>query len=442
MGPLVLGAWRGPAAPAAPPRLQQHAVATTAWRVEATCDGSARRLLGARGALLPHAVVAGAAALVRRRRRGHQRAPLVRPLRAADDSEISDASMFAALRKRADEVKAAETERQELIKANWQDGRVLMGPLAAVDDWVRRVVVLGDDMFVGTASKGVQRYRIGDLEPRQRLRVHGDPNIGVMADHPGGADPETSVNSLAFDGRWLVAGLAGGHVHVWDADGDSKIDSQLNRTSPRPCYVCLNDGVVAAASNCVLRCWHPDPAAGDGVPCREISADLPCRAHSLVAGFAGGFIVGLADGSVEIRGADCELLSRQEAAHESAVSTVCCVDGGFVTGDDDGNVICWNEGSEWTVRWRAKHGGRVVAAQVGCAGIIITGGLDGAIRTWKPETGDLMFLVPGNKIWLGSINVSEDNAQMITDGRDNCVYQFDFAKKPDSDESYEELDDE
>ena len=24
------------------------------------------------------------------------------------------------------------------------------------------------------------------------------------------------VNSLAFDGRWLVAGLAGGHVHVWD----------------------------------------------------------------------------------------------------------------------------------------------------------------------------------------------------------------------------------
>ena len=26
---------------------------------------------------------------------------------------------------------AAETERQELIKANWQDGRVLMGPLAA-----------------------------------------------------------------------------------------------------------------------------------------------------------------------------------------------------------------------------------------------------------------------------------------------------------------------
>mmetsp|Transcript_155250 Transcript_155250/g.498077 ORF Transcript_155250/g.498077 Transcript_155250/m.498077 type:complete len:772 (+) Transcript_155250:336-2651(+) len=133
-----------------------------------------------------------------------------------------DSALLAELRSRANLLKAEEEEQAEEVAFNWQEGRAMVASLA-VDDWVRRVTILGDDLFVGTASSGVRRYRVGEQSARQRYEVGGDPMQAVVADHPAGSDPETSVTSLSFDGRWLAAGLAGGRLHIWAAEGGEPV---------------------------------------------------------------------------------------------------------------------------------------------------------------------------------------------------------------------------
>merc|ERR1719362_2106202 len=121
-----------------------------------------------------------------------------------------DKAMLQELRRRADDLSAKEEQRTKSINENWAEGRARVGPVAALDDWVRRVTFLEKDLFVGTASTGVQRFRLGDNEPRQRYAVMGKSSVSVPADHQAETDPETSVTSLCWDGRWLAAGLAGG----------------------------------------------------------------------------------------------------------------------------------------------------------------------------------------------------------------------------------------
>ena len=66
------------------------------------------------------------------------------------------------------------------------------------DDWVRRVALSGDEVFVGTASSGIRRHVLGAVEARQVFRVQGTspgyPGVpGVPG--PGGDDGELPTAS-------------------------------------------------------------------------------------------------------------------------------------------------------------------------------------------------------------------------------------------------------
>ena len=58
------------------------------------------------------------------------------------------------------------------------------------DDWVRRVALSGDEVFVGTASSGIRRHVLGAVEARQVFRVQGTPGVpgpgGDFGDFKGG----------------------------------------------------------------------------------------------------------------------------------------------------------------------------------------------------------------------------------------------------------------
>eukprot|EP00438_Fugacium_kawagutii_P003986 Skav200876 [mRNA] locus=scaffold4880:3331:9824:+ [translate_table: standard] len=176
----------------------------------------------------------------------------------------------------------------------------------------------------------------------------------VPADHPAQADPETSVTSIAWNGRYLFAGLAGGRLQVWNDDAWLVLDRIVDT---RPCY----DSII----------------------------------------------LGLADGSIELRHVSrgLALLSRRAAAHGPAAVSAAWVDEQrLVTGDDQGRVKCWElrsdqPGEDWDLRWhQEQHEGRIVAINHGGGGAVLTAALDGRIVAWDAETGDLTLL---SKILFG-----------------------------------------
>ncbi|CAK9104570.1 unnamed protein product [Durusdinium trenchii] len=362
------------------------------------------------------AAVWSVAGLVRWRRAGR------RTWRKATPSEEEEE------RKRVAEVSAQERARRERIDDHWRDGNAKAQPAAIIqNDWVRRVALAGDEVFVGTSSTGVRRHSFGSVEPKQVYGVHGNPQRMVTADHPAKVDPETSVTSLTWTGQHLCAGLAGGRLQVWNEEGWLILDHEVNS---RPCYVCVYDSsiLVAAAGDSIMA-WDLNDL-GDAAPRCRIT--MSCRVHCLNLAFEGSVALGLADGSLELRSLpDLSLLSRRILG-PVPVSAVYVDERGIVSGDDAGQVVCWDAdaqmpGEEWQIKWRGQHQGRIVALNRGGGDSIISAGLDGHIMARKAETGEHMFSIPNHKVWLGSMCVSEELDLLVTDGRDNAVYLYDFG---------------
>lgn len=344
-----------------------------------------------------------------------------------------DAKFLAELQKRVQEVNAQLEVRRERIDRNWRRGRAKAQPAVIIqDDWVRRVALSGDEVFVGTASSGIRRHVLGAVEARQVFRVQGSPSRMVPADHQAQADPETSITSMAWNGRYLCAGLAGGRLQVWNEEAWLILDRSVDT---RPCYVCVHDDVLVAAAGDSVMCW--DVKNLEDLPLCKIQAS--CRVHCLAPAFEDSIILGLADGSVELRQLRRLSLSARRAAAHGAPVSAAAVDatgpGRLVTGDDAGRVKCWemNEkmpGEDWTLRWtRSDHKGRIVAIQRGGGGSVLTAALDGRIIAWDAETGEFVFNIPNHKVWLGSMCLSEEQDLLVTDGRDNAVYLYNFAEE-------------
>mmetsp|Transcript_155249 Transcript_155249/g.498067 ORF Transcript_155249/g.498067 Transcript_155249/m.498067 type:complete len:734 (+) Transcript_155249:336-2537(+) len=336
-----------------------------------------------------------------------------------------DSALLAELRSRANLLKAEEEEQAEEVAFNWQEGRAMVASLA-VDDWVRRVTILGDDLFVGTASSGVRRYRVGEQSARQRYEVGGDPMQAVVADHPAGSDPETSVTSLSFDGRWLAAGLAGGRLHIWAAEGGEPVLEEAPADPGFNCFVLFVDGHLFAAGGKSIRRWTLSKDTGKFE--RDASTKLSSRVHSISQSSAGGLLVGLGDGTLEVRCQELKLV-QDFNVHNGPVSVVAAYDRGFVTGAASGQLVRWNlrggdEGLEEV--WRKSHSGRIVGAAFGGGDTLISGALDGTVRAWDFATGESKFNIPGHKAWLGSICTQANGGLLVTDGRDNAVYMYDF----------------
>jgi len=341
-----------------------------------------------------------------------------------------DAAFLRAFQERAREVENLQKERERIIDRNWREGKAEVKLGAVVNDWVRRVILAEDELFVGTASRGVQRYRLGADHPRQVFAVKGDPSRSVRADHPAEVDPETSVTSIAWNGRCLFAGLAGGRVHVWKEDGSLLLDVAVcpRDAYTRPCYVHVSGNMLIAAAGTSVMRW--DIQELDAQP---HTVQVTSNIHCLAPGFEGSFALGLEDGTVELRSLQrLALLCRRPAAHRYAVSAVHWTSVGFLSGDADGNLVCWRAdaatpGEDWEKIWMRHHDGRVVAISVGGGNSVVTAALDSFIRVWDAESGVFMFAIPEHRVWLGSVSVSADYDLMATDGKDNAVFIYRFS---------------
>lgn len=84
-------------------------------------------------------------------------------------------------------------------------------------------------------------------------------------------------------------------------------------------------------------------------------------------------------------------------------------------------------GEDWRKQWQQRHQGRVVAIETGGAQCVLSAAMDGNVTARHGDTGELMFNIPNHKIWLGSLSLSDDRDLLVTDGRDNAVWIYDFA---------------
>eukprot|EP00440_Ansanella_granifera_P037236 gb/GFBE01040406.1/.p1 GENE.gb/GFBE01040406.1/~~gb/GFBE01040406.1/.p1 ORF type:complete len:102 (+),score=18.27 gb/GFBE01040406.1/:1-306(+) len=91
-------------------------------------------------------------------------------------------------------------------------------------------------------------------------------------------------------------------------------------------------------------------------------------------------------------------------------------------------------GEDWEKVWANDHAGRVVALANGGADSVVSAALDGTVRVWEADSGEGIFGIPEHKVWLGSVCLSEDKGLMLTDGRDNAVYLYNFREDADADE--------
>ena len=142
--------------------------------------------------------------------------------------------------------------------------------------------------------------------------------------------------------------------------------------------------------------------------------------------------LGLADGTIELRSTQTLALRSRRAAHRCAVSALCCEAEAVVSGDEEGFLVRWaaderTPGEDWRKLWQQRHLGRVVAIQTGGNGSVLSAAMDGNVTARHKDSGDLMFNIPNHKIWLGSLSLSEDRDLLVTDGRDNAVWLYDFA---------------
>ena len=246
------------------------------------------------------------------------------------------------------------------------------------------------------------------------------------------SDPETSVTSIAWNGRCLFAGLAGGRVHAWREDGTQLLDVVVSST-PRPCFVHVHDGtLIAAAGEAVMRWPVEDLEQPQSEQVEPHMIEVSGRVHSLTAGFTGTFALGLDDGTVELRSLErMSLKCRRPGAHRYPVSALLVTSDSILTGDAAGNIVSWRAeasipGEDWEKLWQREHRGRVVAITQGGGGVIVSAALDSFVRVWAPMSGELLFAIPEHRVWLGSLSLSPDYSLMATDGRDNAVYLYRF----------------
>jgi hypothetical protein len=267
------------------------------------------------------------------------------------------------------------------------------------DTNVRLVVHAGDDPAIDLVESGELRATQGravsafvtnafvdlvGVEPPanfQPARIEGVYGWVYVVRPPAPPSPVNGIVSLAVAGGRAVAGHADGGVELWDIETGDRIRS-LDRVPDRNPMVGLfskYEDVVAAASGGEV--VHADGTSWQRLGMADASATALVALPDGVR-----FVVGYADGRVQLWRTPIGGLVNEFALSGSSVQALAAT--------DDWLFVVYS-GMIWRADWsgdgvRPINGpgdrARVLAHRPGTE-ILLSGGLDGAVRTWNIRTG-------------------------------------------------------
>ncbi|MEV1292200.1 hypothetical protein [Pseudonocardia sp. NPDC049635] len=263
-------------------------------------------------------------------------------------------------------------------------------PAAVPQQLLARAVATGEKALAGAARQRIDARGLLVLATRWRTRP---PSTALRRILDGHGDAVTGL-VLEPDGR-LLSVDASGAVLAWDtATG------------------------LAAATDPVAGTHGPRPAPAS--PCARALAVSADGGLIAVAG-AGGVVRVLATHGVQVG----ELPT--DGTEPGVLAFACTAAGAtrLAGGSALGTVRIWDVIGGTAVTIPAAHTGPVRALAAGGPGTIVSGGVDGALRTWDASSGALLAGLEGDSAVTGLVRTGP--AELLVTTADGGVHRLDLV---------------
>lgn len=332
-----------------------------------------------------------------------EHAPLIGPAAGMPSPAFSADGQWVVTAGEHAELGLWDARRGDVLRTLHLDGR----------DPVRALAVSPDGQFAmsGTSSGSLTLWDLDRgqaLDHRQADDVHGlaltahasrallasellclsswEP-FGTRHNILSGHTEAVRCVAVSPDGRLGVSGGADHRVLLWDTSNDEFLRALDQHTGTVHCVAVSADGrtAISGSADASLIVWD----TGDGGVVGRFGHGSAVRAAALSPD-AGAVATGTDDGTVTVwRPADGSSIVL--VGHRCAVQAVAfSPDGRFVvSGDEEGTVLVWHALTGQQVRRFTAADGAVTG--LGCAAddhgmVLVTGGADGRIRTWRLHT--------------------------------------------------------
>lgn len=254
--------------------------------------------------------------------------------------------------------------------------------LGAHKDMARAALFMPDGLHALTAGDDGEIV-LRALEDGTVVHVFAAPALGAA-----------STIAISPDGRIAVSGHRGGGVVIWDIENRQARHVMSGHAWSVVSVAVSPDGrrAVSGSIDGVLKLW--DVESGQQV--RDwLGHDRGVYGSAFMAD-GRRFVTGSGDFTIKLWDIDTGVEIRRFTGHSGTVYALglSADESRILSGSLDGTARIWDVETGREIAQFAGNGGPVYAVTFAADGSVLTGARNGAIRSWRPDSGEAAVLFP------------------------------------------------